>query len=626
MEAVCALYVKIALRYSLTGGVRSGLKNISEKIRLLLLAASILAAVFIIGGFFFSGDPLTVKDTLSHVMIRGEYRTEGGNWRPLSDLPDFYGRENLRPIYIRGHFSEEIEKNRIVMLRMLNVRLRLSVNGREIYSFGYAEKPNRYINSPGDVWHGFVSPGITPRDEVTIELRRVYAKDYDSPVRLLLENIYAGDKGELLLEVLYKRIGLLFFIGIFVPLLGLAELLASPLLFFFASKKIFLRFFYNAGFTFAAGGWIAINYDISTLLVPFPRVILAFEVICLYLASFFFTSYASTYMSGWRKRAAELCAAGGLSIFIMIAALAWGGITDLYRPMAFSTGVNIAIFLFAVISLVLEYKKTGDRTILPVLLSSVPALLGGIMDDLSYWQAVETPPIWVCMSFSLFITIQSVILIWEYKRGADAAARAERMEKELTESKVSVMLSQIEPHFIYNSLSTIKALCVKDPETAAEAVSHFAKYLRRNMDSLTEKRLIPFEEELSHLDNYFYLEKLRFRGLVELVYDLKTTNFMLPVLTLQPLAENAVRHGRSGGRKAITITVATERLADGWLLTVSDNGSGFDLEASIKGSGHLGLESTRKRVEYLCNGRLSVSSVPGIGTSVAIFIPYEGSY
>ena len=146
------------------------------------------------------------------------------------------------------------------------------------------------------------------------------------------------------------------------------------------------------------------------------------------------------------------------------------------------------------------------------------------------------------------------------------------------------------------------------------------------MDSLTEKRLIPFEEELSHLDNYFYLEKLRFRGLVELVYDLKTTNFMLPVLTLQPLAENAVRHGRSGGRKAITITVATERLADGWLLTVSDNGSGFDLEASIKGSGHLGLESTRKRVEYLCNGRLSVSSVPGIGTSVAIFIPYEGSY
>lgn len=235
MEAACALYVKIALRYSLTGGVRSGLKNISEKIRLLLLAASILAAVFIIGGFFFSGDPLTVKDTLSHVMIRGEYRTEGGNWRPLSDLPDFYGRENLRPIYIRGHFSEEIEKNRIVMLRMLNVRLRLSVNGREIYSFGYAEKPNRYINSPGDVWHGFVSPGITPRDEVTIELRRVYAKDYDSPVKLLLENIYAGDKGELLLEVLYKRIGLLFFHWNIRPFAGLSRA-------FGIAAAVFLRF------------------------------------------------------------------------------------------------------------------------------------------------------------------------------------------------------------------------------------------------------------------------------------------------------------------------------------------------------------------------------------------------
>lgn len=602
------------------------MKNILGKIRFSLLAVAVIAAIFIIGGLFSDGDRLAVKGTLSYISIDGEYRTEGSAWRPLSGLSEFRGAEEGRPVYIKGHFREEIAINRFVILRMVNLRLRLSVNGRELYSFGYSGRPNRYINSPGDVWHGFLSPGISPRDEVTIELRRVHAKDYDSPVKLLLENIYAGDSGELLLDVLYRRIGLLFFIGIFVPLLGAVELLASPLLFFFASRNVFLRFFYNAGFTFAAGGWISINYDISTLLVPFPRVILAFEVTCLYLTAFFFVSYAATYMSGWRRRAAECSAAAGLFIFLALAALSWTGTTDIYRPMLFSAAVNTAFFLFAIVSLVIEYRKSGDKAILPVLISFVPTLFGAIADNLGYLRIIETPPIWVCVSFSFFIIIQSVILIWEYKRRADADARAERMEKELAESKVTIMLSQIEPHFLYNSLSTIKALCAKDPKAAAEAVSHFAKYLRGSMASLSDKKPIPFDDELRHLENYFYIEKLRFGRRVELIFDLETTDFMLPILTLQPLVENAVRHGRGDGRGTITITVATKRLANGSLLSVSDDGSGFNLQTLARdGSRHVGIENTRNRLEYLCRGRLTVESRPGTGTTIIIFVPHEGS-
>ncbi len=90
------------------------------------------------------------------------------------------------------------------------------------------------------------------------------------------------------------------------------------------------------------------------------------------------------------------------------------------------------------------------------------------------------------------------------------AVEKERTEKELYEAKVSVMVSQIRPHFMYNALTSISMMCTIDPETAQEATDIFAKYLRENMDSLKQTKPVPFEIELGHLKKYLYIEKLRF--------------------------------------------------------------------------------------------------------------------
>lgn len=133
----------------------------------------------------------------------------------------------------------------------------------------------------------------------------------------------------------------------------------------------------------------------------------------------------------------------------------------------------------------------------------------------------------------------------------------ERTEKELYEAKVAVMTSQIRPHFMYNALTSIAMMCTIDPETAQEATVTFAKYLRENMDSLKQTKPVPFAQELDHLKKYLYIEKLRFGKKLNIEYDIQATNFVIPLLSAQPLAENAVKHGVGMKKKGGTVKITS---------------------------------------------------------------------
>ncbi|MBQ2581184.1 MAG: histidine kinase, partial [Ruminococcus sp.] len=140
------------------------------------------------------------------------------------------------------------------------------------------------------------------------------------------------------------------------------------------------------------------------------------------------------------------------------------------------------------------------------------------------------------------------------KQVAEIASERERAEKELYEAKVAVMTSQIQPHFMYNALTSIAMMCQIDPETAQEATVTFAKYLRGNMDSLKQTKPVPFTIELEHLKKYLYIEKLRFGKKLNVEYDIQTTDFCIPMLSVQPLVENAVKHGVGMKKKGGTVT------------------------------------------------------------------------
>ena len=196
----------------------------------------------------------------------------------------------------------------------------------------------------------------------------------------------------------------------------------------------------------------------------------------------------------------------------------------------------------------------------------------------------------------------------------------------LTESNNSLVLSQIQPHFLYNALTSIYRLCDVKPEAAKEAVSNFSKYLRGNLDSIKQTKMISFADELKHLQAYLSLEKIRYDDDLDIKYDIKTTEFFIPPLTVQPLVENAVNHGISDLPGGGLVTISTEEKRDYYEIRVSDNGVGFDPgKIPIDGRSHVGIANVQSRLNIMCHGTLDIKSAPGDGTVAIIQIPKGGA-
>jgi len=198
-------------------------------------------------------------------------------------------------------------------------------------------------------------------------------------------------------------------------------------------------------------------------------------------------------------------------------------------------------------------------------------------------------------------------------------------QEENNKLKTEILLSQIQPHFLFNTLGTISHLCTDAPE-AKKAIGLFSKYLRGNIEVLSNEMLIPFDREIEHARIYLELEKLRFGDSLQISWDLPCTDFMIPSLTLQPLVENAVRYGVRGNEDGRgTVKILSKDCSDHYEISVLDDGPGFHPEA-IQGAGersHIGIDNVKERLRIVCNGELRIQSTPGQGTQATIILPKE---
>lgn len=220
-----------------------------------------------------------------------------------------------------------------------------------------------------------------------------------------------------------------------------------------------------------------------------------------------------------------------------------------------------------------------------------------------------------------FASIGVYILFFNIK--SEQAFLLERQQKELAESKISIMLSQIQPHFMYNSLTTIAVLCDKNPAEAKRATLNFSRYLRKNIDSVNKRMPVPFSSELEHVSTYLELEKLRFGNRLKVIMDIQSTDFLIPPLTIQPLAENAVKHGICNKVSGMgTLSVSTREKDDCFEIVISDDGVGFAPGQVMEdGKEHIGMENVRDRLKSMSDATMKVESVVGVGTTVTVCVP-----
>ena len=259
------------------------------------------------------------------------------------------------------------------------------------------------------------------------------------------------------------------------------------------------------------------------------------------------------------------------------------------------------------------------------ILPLVSFCLDVIMTDLGLWKGgVASKYIFV-----VFFIVAMVAVLKVIPNSINTLAKAKELETEkivlnaqLTESRVSTMMSQIRPHFIYNTLGSIEQLCNIDPNKAGALVHNFAKYIRGNFGELDNPKPILMSQEMEHVRHYINIENVRFPDMT-FSFEMNSDDFHIPALTIQPIVENAIKHGLMKLQKGGSIRVISYETDTDYCVSVEDDGVGFDTSQLVDGKKHIGIRNIRDRLKVMVGGTLDIESTQGVGTKVLITIPKE---
>ena len=276
-----------------------------------------------------------------------------------------------------------------------------------------------------------------------------------------------------------------------------------------------------------------------------------------------------------------------------------------------------------------ESLNTDDKKEKMLSAFAMLPMISFIIDVAGITFGLSTRVIFSEIVFILVFIVSVIVLLKVVPQNLNAAIRARELEAEklilkaeLTESRIATMISQIQPHFIYNTLGTIEQLCITEPKAASKLVRNFSLYLRGNFSELDNAKPIMFSQEMNHVKHYTDIEQVRFPDMT-IQYDLRSVEFLLPALSVQPLVENAIKHGLMGLEEGGIVTISAYETEKHYVVEVTDDGVGFDMSVGYDETKHVGIKNIRGRIEAMCSGTLTIESEIGKGTKATIRIPKE---
>ena len=462
-------------------------------------------------------------------------------------------------------------------------------------------------------------------DPIEIRIHNPHNYGNDSAIDELLSNValWSGiefERGVMEIGQTERNLGL-FFVIVSLVLLGSA--LFSTLLHLPNHKIVWLL-----GLTVLFAG-VYMIYSDAGISIWSERI--SVNTSALGISMMLYMLFVSGIIAGYLERTkkigcittASLGIANGMFLLLPVLTNVYFYDTWMYWVM-----IQSVANLVLIVCLLLEWRLSSKKE--RVIRAGMALLLLGFEADAvaTAWGYPEVGMISEYVFLILFVAALIVVLkvIPNSINAAERAKELERqrshLEAELKESRVSIMLSQIQPHFIYNTLGTIERMCLKDPEKAFQLVRNFSLYLRGNFSELDSVTPIRFTDELKHVEHYVNIEKVRFPDM-NIEYAVEATDFVLPALSVQPLVENAIKHGLMRLESGGTVTIRSYETPTHFCVEVTDDGVGFDTSLPIEEKKHVGLRNIRGRLKAMVKGELIIESQIGTGTRAVILIPKE---
>lgn len=549
--------------------------------------------------------------------VRGEYSLDNGEtWQTLPDVPDIPAE--FGSIILKGGFGMEIREGDNFNFFLDHITMEIYINGEQ-YLWDSVNEIGLNSSTCGIEWVHWISPEISENDIIEIRLANFHRFGNKNAYNEFLGSIYGGSE-DTFDSFMLKT-------GKTSRMIGVALIVAAIML--LAAALFFGLMHIEGGVTvgnlgafalFFGGYFILDTVDLSLWSWLFAFNTYALRICIMLSGTCAAACIAESINSKARKTARAAVFASG-AVNAVLALLSLLKVMVIYDTAFLWLAAHIAIYAVLLGCCIYECisGKVTDRL---AIVSDLLLIIAAFADMVCFALGLSYAGICSKTVFLILFLIHLVLIIKVIPMNYKAAREAEQLKAELAENRIAIMLSQIQPHFMYNSLNTIYGLCEKDPSAAKKAVNDFADYLRGNMDSLSRNCPVPFETELKHLKAYLSLEKMRFKNKLEIVWDIKASGFMLPALTVQPLAENAVKHGICKSENGGRVTISSRELDDRYEIEVSDNGAGFDVDRiPDDGKSHLGIENVRNRLWKMCGAALELSSEVGKGTSAVIIIP-----
>jgi len=267
-----------------------------------------------------------------------------------------------------------------------------------------------------------------------------------------------------------------------------------------------------------------------------------------------------------------------------------------------------AIMLLNLAGVIRRRNRLPDKYYVAFLIHLLPMTVATLI------HAVIYVPLLVVfgLSFSM-LSMFGIIL-------CDQIEQYMRQQREIAHQRASIMVLQMRPHFIFNTMMSIYYLCAQDSKKAQQVTLDFTSYLRKNFSAIASENTIPFANELEHTRAYLAVEQVQFEDSLFVEYDTPHTRFRVPPLTLQPIVENAVKHGMDPDSAPLRICIRTRETDAGHEITVEDNGPGFAQTNMNESEPHIALANIQHRLEIMCGGKLTVMPREGGGTVVKVIL------
>ncbi|MEG1262867.1 MAG: histidine kinase [Clostridia bacterium] len=595
-------------------------KRKNDPIFLVLLALPVVlfvALCFQLGEGKFA-NPMDQQPTV--LELQGEYRADGGPWLRVDQAHPFVNRR-YGSVVFRGQFSSEIPSGQSLILMMRNLWVELRINGTTVAT-NLVKADGTQAKTPGYAIAYVPSASVPQGSAVELRLRNPYRVYQADPYTQFLSQLRVGTRDALYAQMIDQEGGLL------LPCLVLCILIPVMLLCSGVVRKK-EPYHFVALLLVVLSAQMYLSKEAIYLYLPLfiPKPVLC-TVLDLFTVHFCTIACIYFVLTSLRRRGGRCFMAWVLALAVGGSALSiclqWGGVWDIYPGQMLVYPAMLLCCTGGMFCLYVEAKRWNNDSAKMTLITLAPIFIAGTVELFCAGNGLVPQRQAMRVGVLSAVVTQLFLLLRQARRLKRERDRYHNMEVELVKSQTAIMLSQIQPHFLYNALSAIAQMCEKKPAVAKEAVIAFSEYLRSNMQSLKSKRPIPFGEELRHLANYLKLEQMRFGDELKIVYHIETTDFSIPPLTIQPLVENAVKYGVGMSENGGTVVISSKACLDGVEIVIADDGVGYDpAQVQFDGRSHIGIENVRQRLELMCGGTLTISSVKGTGTTAVIRIPAD---